>query len=381
MQLPILYGKSTLGKIKMWAAEVITNDDGSATLCVQHGYEDGKKQTDERIIASGKNIGKANETTPYEQALSEAKSAFNKKKDEGYAESIDEIKSESSGFFLPMLAQKWQDHSAKIKFPAVIQPKYDGFRCLAKKEDGVVYLWTRKGKPLDALLEIKEELSLILKEGECTDGELYRHGWGFQRIASAIKKRGTDTPGLHYYLYDNPVLNSSFEERFLSRWSDVVNHTDENLELDQPNTAPQTERIKIVPTKLVSSKESLFVAESKCIELGFEGLMVRNLLGLYQFKNRSFDLQKVKQFEDAEFEIIGGKEGQGREAGMVIFKCKTSDGIEFDVRPKGTQEERSLMWSNLSSYLGKPLTVKYQGLTDDGRPRFPVGLHVRPEWD
>jgi DNA ligase-1 len=380
MQLSTLYGKSTLGKIKMWSAEVIPNEDGSATLRVEHGYEDGKKQTDERVIASGKNLGKANETTPYEQALSEAKSAFNKKKDEGYAESVALIKDESLGFFLPMLAQKWQDHSGKIKFPAVIQPKYDGFRCLAKKEDGIVHLWTRKGKALDAPLEIKEELGLILKEGESADGELYRHGWGFQRIASAIKKRGNDTAGLHYYIYDNPVLNSSFEERFLSRWSDVIS-SDKEVVLDQPFNAAQTQRIKIVPTKLVLDEDDLFLAESKCIELGFEGLMVRNLRGLYQFKQRSFDLQKVKQFEDAEFEIIGGKEGQGRESGMAIFKCKTTSGVEFDVRPKGTQEERSMMWNNLSSYIGKPLTVKYQGLTDDGRPRFPVGLHIRPEWD
>ena len=43
MQLPILYGKSTLGKIKMWSAEVIQNSDGTATLRIQHGYDDGKK--------------------------------------------------------------------------------------------------------------------------------------------------------------------------------------------------------------------------------------------------------------------------------------------------------------------------------------------------
>ena len=365
-ELPTLYGRATTGKIKMWKATVTKLGDGTACLEVEHGYTDGKKQLDSRMIEEGKNIGKANETTPYEQAYSEARSVFNKKKDEGYAETIDGIKDDSSGFFLPMLAQKWQDHAAKIKFPALVQPKYDGFRCLAKKEDGVVYLWSRKGKMLDVPTEIKEELSSLLKEGECTDGELYRHGWGFQRIASAIKKRGSDTPGLHYYLYDNPVLNQTFEKRFLSRWNGV--------------TSP-SERLKIVPTMQVADKNSLSEMESKYIEEGFEGLMVRNLKGLYQFKNRSYDLQKVKQFEDAEFEIIGGKEGQGRELGMAIFRCKTGTGAEFDVRPKGNVEERSAMWKNLSSYIGKPLTVKYQGLTDDGRPRFPVGLHVRPDWD
>ena len=375
-ELPTLYGRATTGKIKMWKATVRKLGDGTAYLEVEHGYLDGKKQLDSRMIEEGKNIGKANETTPYEQACSEARSVFNKKKDEGYAETIDDIKDESSGFFLPMLAQKWQDHAAKIKFPAVVQPKYDGFRCLAKKEDGVVYLWSRKGKMLDVPTEIKEELGKILENGEATDGELYRHGWGFQRIASAIKKRGVDTPGLHYYIYDNPVLNLSFKERFINRWSISA-----EMEVENPQSIPETSRIKIVPTIEVAGKDALASMESKCIESGFEGLMVRNLAGLYQFKNRSYDLQKVKQFEDAEYEIIGGKEGQGRESGMAIFRCKTEAGIEFDVRPKGNVEERSAMWKNLSSYIGKPLTVKFQGLTDDGRPRFPVGLHIRPDWD
>jgi DNA ligase-1 len=374
----MLYGKSTLGKIKSWKIEVIKVSEEESLIRVEHGYSDGKKQEDARSILSGKNIGKANETTPYEQACSEAKSSFNKKKDEGYCESVDSIKEESSGFFLPMLAQKWQDHSSKIKFPAVIQPKYDGFRCLAKKEDGVVYLWTRKGKMLDIPIEIKEELSRVLKDGECTDGELYRHGWGFQRIASAIKKRGEDTTGLHYYIYDNPVLNQSFKTRFLDRWN--LSGT-EDSDIDKPISIPETERLKIVPTRMVTDKDSLLKMESECIQSNFEGLMVRNLGGLYQFKYRSYDLQKVKQFEDAEYEIIGGKEGQGRELGMVIFRCKTKDGTEFDVRPKGSQEEREEMWKNLNSYIGKPLTVKFQGLTDDGRPRFPVGLHIRPDWD
>lgn len=376
MKFPILYGKSTTGKIKSWKVEVIKASEEESIIRIEHGYSDGKKQEDVRSVTSGKNIGKANETTPYQQAISEAKSDFNKKRDEGYAESVDNIKEESYGFFLPMLAHKWDDHASKIKFPAVLEPKYDGFRCLAKKEDGIIYLWSRKGKALDIPTEIKEELSKILAEGESADGELYRHGWGFQRIASAIKKRNADTPGLHYYIYDAPVLGKSFQERFLNRWSGVPTELSSD-----PKFVDGTSRIVLCPNKVVNSAEEVMEGQAQAIEAGYEGAMVRNLASEYMFKNRSSSLLKVKSFEDAEFEIIGGKEGQGREAGMVVFKCKTSDGTEFDVRPRGTQEERSLMWQNLNSYIGKPLTVKYQGLTDDGRPRFPVGLHIRPDWD
>lgn len=376
MIFPTLYGRSTTGKIKQWNVSVDNLEDGSASITVIHGYSDGKKQQDYKVISSGKNIGKANETTPYEQACSEARSALNKKRDEGYSESEDSIKEESSGFFLPMLAHKWSDHKAKIKFPAALQTKLDGFRCLSKKEDGTVFLWSRKGKPLDIPTEIKDELNSILMEGESLDGELYHHGWTFQRIGSAIKKRNEDTPNLHYYIYDSPSLSKSFKERFLDRFSK------ESRDLtSEPLPVEGTKRILICPTKIVASVDEVLAGQAESIQAGYEGAMIRNLSGEYSFKYRSTSLLKIKDFEDEEFEIIGGKEGQGRELGMVIFKCKTSDALEFDVRPRGTAEERSEMWKNLANYIGRPLTVKFQGLTDEGRPRFPVGLHIRPDWD
>jgi DNA ligase-1 len=88
-------------------------------------------------------------------------------------------------------------------------------------------------------------------------------------------------------------------------------------------------------------------------------------------------LQKVKRFVDDEFEIIGGKDGSGRESGLIIYRCKTKSGLEFDVRPRGTQESRRDIYKNLDSYIGKHLTVRYQELTDDGIPRIAVGIAVR----
>ena len=105
--------------------------------------------------------------------------------------------------------------------------------------------------------------------------------------------------------------------------------------------------------------------------------MVRNKSSAYKYKHRSYDLQKVKRFVDDEYEIIGGKDGSGRESGLIVFKCVTPDGLEFDVRPRGSHEERAEQFRNLSKYIGKMITVRYQELTDDGRPRFPVGIAVR----
>ena len=135
--------------------------------------------------------------------------------------------------------------------------------------------------------------------------------------------------------------------------------------------------IKFVKTFDVKDQEEFDEFEALFVGESYEGMMVRNQNSSYKFKYRSYDLQKVKRFVDSEYKIIGGKDGSGREAGLVVFKCITSDGLEFDVRPRGSHEERARIFKNLEDYVDKYLTVRYQELTDDGRPRFPVGIAVR----
>ena len=106
MKLPTLYGKAPNGKIKEWSIRVVRLGDETCYIETQHGYEDGQKQLDSRAVTEGKNIGRANETSVYEQACSEAKSAHSRKKDSGYVEDKDKIPSASDGNFLPMLAHR-----------------------------------------------------------------------------------------------------------------------------------------------------------------------------------------------------------------------------------------------------------------------------------
>jgi DNA ligase-1 len=360
-----LYGKSVSGKIKTWTGRVNQLMNGGSELEIIHGYIDGQKQIDSRLILSGKNIGKSNETTPAQQAELELKSLYKKKKDEGYVDSIDDIQDEASyDNFLPMLAHNWKDGESKVSYPAYVQPKLDGCRMLASKMNGVVSLWSRKGKQMDIPSDIKNELAIVLSDGDFVDGEVYVHGWSFQRIISATKKATEDTKLLEYHIYDFPDKTKTFKDRFVNK-----------------DKSSFSGRLKIVTTSLVNNIEDINKEEEQAIVSGYEGLMFRNSNGIYKYKFRSNDLLKIKRFEDSEYKVVGGKEGQGRESGLVIFKCITNTGFTFDVRPTGTVEERSAMWKNINDYIGKLLTVKHQGYTHDGIPRFPVGKAFRPSWD
>lgn len=374
MNFPKLYGKTKLGKIKEWEIVATAHSDGTASFTTTHGLQDGQKTSSTQLVKVGKNIGRSNETTPYEQACSEARSRWVKQVEQGgYAATEEEIQSgDEREHFLPMLAHRYDQKGSKIKWPAYVQKKYDGFRCLARKEDGRVEMWSRKGKAFDVPKEIIADLEEILEEGQCVDGELYKHEWrsesgdpDFQRIASAAKKYKPDTALLEYHIYDCPNEHLTFEERFVN-----VQFT-------------ETVRVKRATTYLAQTEAEAMAFYEAWITGAkpYEGAMVRNKDGLYMFDHRSNDLQKIKPLADEEFEIIGGQEATGDDSGTVVFKCRTPSGEEFNVRPIGSRELRKEYWDNLDNYIGRYLTVQYNGLTNDGKPRFPRGVKIRENWD
>jgi DNA ligase-1 len=113
------------------------------------------------------------------------------------------------------------------------------------------------------------------------------------------------------------------------------------------------------------------------VEVGYEGIMLRNAAGVYRANYRSNDLQKYKEFMEEEYRIIDFTQGEGRDAGAVIWVCETADGKVFTLRPRGSFDQRRAWFSDGDKYIGKYVTVIYQELTEDGKPRFPVGKALR----
>jgi DNA ligase-1 len=134
----------------------------------------------------------------------------------------------------------------------------------------------------------------------------------------------------------------------------------------------------MVETLIVKDEVELIEAYEKFKSQGYEGAMVRNLNSPYEFK-RSNHLQKMKEFEDAEFEIVGVEEGRGKLQGHAgAFVCKNKDNTEFKAKMSGEISKLKEYWENQNEYIGQMLTVKFQGFTGAKKvPRFPVGLRIR----
>jgi DNA ligase-1 len=135
--------------------------------------------------------------------------------------------------------------------------------------------------------------------------------------------------------------------------------------------------LKLLPTDVANNLDDVKRLHAEYVADGYEGLILRNKAGLYKVGHRSADLQKYKEFKDDEYKIVGFKEGDGIEKGCVIWVCETKDKKPFSVRPRGTHEDRAAAFKTASKQVGKKLTVRFQELTEDGIPRFPVGLAIR----
>ena len=360
-EFPTLYGLSSTGKPKMWRIKVV--DVGVPAIEISHGYVDGKVVVSTKEIRSGKNIGKKNETTTFEQACSQAQSLWTSKKDQKYLETIP-TEDTKSDIILPMLAQKFKDRKKDIQYPCFAQPKLNGVRCLSQKNNGDIKYISRGGKEFTTLEHLTPSLLDSIKEEPkiIPDGEIFVHGWSFQEIIRNVKKMRDTSKQLQYWIYDIAEPKWTFAERNLWITKHIGNHYPELIQVD---------------TLLVRDEKDIYKLHKEFVKRGFEGIIIRNADGKYIFDHRSKDLQKYKTFEDKEFKIVGGVEGEGLEEGCVIFECDLGNGNTMKVRPKGSREIRREWFKDLPNIIGKELTVRYQDLSEDGVPTFAVGIAIR----
>jgi len=355
------------GGIQEWSIEV----EGNA-FRVTSGKQGGKQKVNEWTYCTGKNKGKSNETTDEEQAQVQAKAKWDKKLAGEYA--LDAESADSLGFTKPMLAKDWKDYGDKVEFPVYAQPKLDGIRCIATK-DG---LKTRTGKDIVSVPHIFESLQPFFEAHPdvILDGELYcdKFDNDFNAICHHVRRTNVTEESLQkakvieYHVYDIVSNNMSFSER-----TEFIKY---NLSFEQPSYSIGLEDIVPVETVFVTGKEMLDKLYGQWQEQGYEGQMVR-LDEPYENK-RSKTLLKRKEFQDAEYAILGWKEGVGNRAGTIgHFEFETEDGVKFHSNVKGNFEYLADLLGQADDLIGKSATIKYFSLTPDGVPRFPYVIAIR----
>jgi len=367
-ELPVLYHKGHDSKMRSWRIWTENN-----TIKTESGTVDGQKVYSSKTVY-GKNIGHSNETTDIQQAELETQSLWTFKKERKYSLTPEEAQEQ---LLLSMLAKEYNEK--KVVFPSYIQRKVDGNRALAFWENGKIKLLSRGGKEWTVPYHINEQVARILPKDCMFDGELYVHGQSCQTITSWVKKLRPETKLVEYHIYDMPVVYGDDTLSFEDRWYAFKKLIfDYSLKSDMV----QLTNIQQVDTHKIFDLSKIKEYEAECIEKGYEGAILRNGDCLYQFGYRSSDLMKIKTFQDSEFKVIDVLDGVGKFEGCAIFRCQNDlNDATFDVTMATSLENKKEQFENKENYIGKMLTVKYFGRTDEGLVRFPVGLKFKAEED
>lgn len=284
-------------------------------------------------------------------------------------------------------AKKLED----VRLPKLGSPKFDGFRAVVR--DGV--LLSKNLKPI----RNKYTQSLFgrhLFDG--LDGELIVGQPTAPDVFSATSSGVTSTdgePDVRFYAFDlcDQSPHDTFERRFtlLKSWM---------------SRGRKLHRVELVPHESLTSLDQVLRMEERLVNDGYEGMMLRDPLGLYKWGRSTLReewLLKVKRFEDGEAVVEGFEEfmHNGNVAIAGVRSHKKSGlkpmgmlgslkvrgingkfkGATFNVGAGFTMSQRAKIWSERHLWMRGIIRYKFFPIGSVDAPRFPTFAGVRDSSD
>ena len=267
-----------------------------------------------------------------------------------------------------------------VNYPVRVEPKLDGLRCIAIKLEGTVTMFTRSGNVLETLPKIKLALEKAQWDEFVLDGEIMGETWNESASIVMSHKKGKDDSSMIFHVFDAmPFID----------WKDQVSELTlmNRVELvDELVIKCDNSVVKQVPGRLANNQEELLGMYAAETSAGFEGVMLKDLDAPYLFK-RSSNIKKLKPTMTFEGVIVGhyeGNRGTKREGLWGGFEVKLPNNIVTRVGGGFTDKLKSEINLDPDVWIGRVIEVEGQpdpltgdGLTKDGRVRFPVFIRER----
>jgi len=369
-KFPTLFSKIKRGKVekeRYWDISVIEDDQGTIYIRTEYGdVGTNKPIVSTEVVNSGKNLGKSSATNPLEQAILQAKSKFADKFAACYIS--DELQNEldidiSDTKVFPMLANKYEEGNKNLKFPAGGSAKIDGLRCLAHVSDGEVMLYSKSMEHISGQTAIRVEILDFYNMFYANypnlyfDGEIYDEDREFDEINGAVRTKKREAVPLKYYMFDIFDVDRITSWKFLDRYREM-----------KSNLAGKSyEWIKLVKVVTVNNFAEIELAYKDFLSKKFEGIILRNLDGLYKLSNgksgRSQDLFKMKPVEHDKVTIKDITIDTKKDTHPVIFSVIMESGVTFNLTAStGKHEYREEVYNLRSSYIGKKIWIEYYEL-------------------
>ncbi len=278
----------------------------------------------------------------------------------------------------------------EIQLPVFVSNKLDGIRCLVI--DSVVY--SRSLKPI----RNKHVQQLFGKpeyngmDGELVVGDIYSKDV-FQKTTSGVMST-EGNPDVTFYVFD---VWDTPDEDFTARRFILHNR--------MKAVSPESKVVVLEQNYVQTLYELQQYLEDERIK-GGEGLICRNPNGKYKYGRSTPKEQlsvKLKFFSESEFKVVGFEELHSNTNEQTINELGYSTrsthkqnqipmgilgslvlefgDLTFKVGSGFTMEQRSEIWKNQYSYLGKLASVRYMDVGVKHLPRCPTFKGWRDEDD
>ena len=289
--------------------------------------------------------------------------------------------------FSCQLAQDCELHKKKLVGKKFLEIKLDGVRAITiLYPSGNIDIFSRNGKELNNFNhlknEIKNSLNLsTLSEALVLDGEIVSSN--FQELMKQIhRKSSSQNEDASLFIFDLlPLENFKlglYKKPFQERIVFLENIYKKNFS--------RSEKIKLMSSQLIDleskiGKEKFNRFNSKSIENGFEGIMIKDPLSFYECK-RSTSWLKSKPFIEISLEVKSFEEGTGRNKGKLgaIIAEGEDNGKYFklNIGSGFTDIQRKEYWDNRNKLPGKIIEIRADSISksQDGQfwslrfPRF-----------
>jgi len=271
-----------------------------------------------------------------------------------------------------------------VNYPIRVEPKLDGLRCIAVKHEGTVTMFTRSGNVLETLPKIKLALEKASWDEFVLDGEIMGESWNESASIVMSHKKGKDDSSMIFHVFDAmPFIDwkDQVSELTLMNRVELVNE----LVIKCDNSV-----VKQVPGRLVKNQEELLGMYAAETSAGFEGVMLKDLDAPYIFK-RSSNIKKLKPTATFEGIVVGhyeGNRGSKREGLWGGFEVVLPNGVVTRVAGGFTDKMKAEINLDPDSWIGQVVEMEGQpdpltgdGLTKDGKVRFPVFIRIRDSRD
>ena len=379
-----LYRKNNFGQPCVWYADFTTEP---STIKVYHGIL-GKTITTETIYT-------------LRSTKDEIQSRINAKRKAGY-KYLSELKDNDNlpveetlityltqylpdnrttvdGSVLPMLAKTYDNTNNKLfkKCSGYTgQYKINGLRCFisAVRNNGDMFkpislkFQSREGTYWNSLSNLEDcllayipskFLEKMIEEHYILDGELYLPGKSVNEINHFVKDPTCfENKLIQYWCYDVAIED-------MNQYNRIVTLRD-NFELffTRFNTKEahlaNINRLVMLETEPILNGEDATKYRDEFIDLGFEGLILRNPDAEYQFGKRNQSMIKYKRATDGKFVIVDiVPEGYKRpDIPLLICKNDINDKV-FEVHLSSSLDFQRNVLKNKHKYIGKTLFITY----------------------